>query len=162
MRHTGLVAALDLFRGRIPVIYANDDRGRWDGDAPGLVRAAIREWPGAELAAEVAPRGGDRFIFKPRYSAFDSTPLEILLGELEIERIILAGTATERCVAQTAIAARELGFKVTILTDACACVDAHLEEIALEYLEEVAGVRLGTTVALASDPDPLSTARQPR
>lgn len=50
--------------------------------------------------------------------------------------------ATERCVTQTAIAARELGFKVTVMADACACVDARLERVALEYLRDVVGVRL--------------------
>jgi nicotinamidase-related amidase len=58
---------------------------------------------------------------------------------LETERILLAGAATEGCVAQTAIAARELGFKVTVLADACATVDERLEAVALEYLDRVGG-----------------------
>ncbi len=49
---------------------------------------------------------------------------------------------TEGCVAQTAIAARELGFKVTVLAVACATVNERLERVALEYLEAVAGVRV--------------------
>jgi nicotinamidase-related amidase len=52
--------------------------------------------------------------------------------------------ATEMCVTQTAIAARELGFKVTVLAGACACVEERLERIALEYLREVAGVFVET------------------
>lgn len=46
------------------------------------------------------------------------------------------------CVTQTAIAARELGFKVTVLAAACACVDERLERVALEYLTDVVGVRV--------------------
>ena len=46
------------------------------------------------------------------------------------------------CVVQTAIDARDLDFKVTVLADACACVDERLERIALEYLQEVVGVRI--------------------
>lgn len=139
-RHARLETELESARGTIPVAYANDDWGRWDGDAPGLVRSAIEEGRGGDLVATVAPRPGDRVVLKPRYSAFDSTPLEILLRELEVERLLLAGMATEMCVTQTAIAARELGFKVTVLAGACACVDERLERIALEYLREVAGV----------------------
>jgi nicotinamidase-related amidase len=52
--------------------------------------------------------------------------------------------ATEMCVTQTAITARELGFKVTVLAGACACVDERLERIALEYLRQVAGVFVET------------------
>lgn len=39
-----------------------------------------------------------------------------------------------------AIDARELGFKVTVLADACACVDPRLERSSLEYLEAAVGV----------------------
>jgi nicotinamidase-related amidase len=46
------------------------------------------------------------------------------------------------CVAQTAIAARERGFKVSVLVDACATVDERMEEISLDYLENVVGARL--------------------
>ena len=142
VRHGALSAELESARGSMPVVYANDDWGRWDANAPGLVRSAVAHGRGGELVAAIAPRDGDRVVLKPRYSAFDSTPLEILLRQLEIEHLLLAGMATEMCVTQTAIAARELGFKVTVLPDACACVDERLEHIALEYLRDVVGVRL--------------------
>ena len=142
-RHEGLVAALGHARASgVAVIYANDDWGRWDGDAPKLVRDAIEHGPAGDLIAAVQPQDGDRFILKRRYSAFDSTALAILIEELEIERILLAGMATEMCVAQTAIAAREHGYKVTVLAEACAYVDPDDERIALAYLERVAGARV--------------------
>jgi len=141
-RHGGLVAALEAARtAGIPVIYANDNDGAWDGDALRLVRKAV-EGRGGELVAAIAPQEGDRFVVKPRYSAFDHTPLELILRDLEIERILLAGTATEGCVTQSAVDAREHGLKVSVLTDACATNDERLERIALEYLEEVVGARL--------------------
>jgi nicotinamidase-related amidase len=90
----------------------------------------------------VAPREGDRFVVKPRYSAFDHTPLELILRELEVERILLAGAATEGCVVQTAIDGRELGFKITVLADACASPHERLEQVALTYLEEVVGAQV--------------------
>ena len=126
------------------MVYANDNEGVWDGDAPGLVRKAVEEGRGGELVAAIAPQAGDRFVVKPRYSAFDHTPLDIILRDLEVERILLAGTATEACVVQTAVDAREKGFKVSVLTDACSTTDERLERIALEYLEEVVGARLET------------------
>jgi nicotinamidase-related amidase len=141
-RQPALVAALEDARGRIPVVYANDMRGRWDSDAPGFVAAVSRDGLGGELVAEIAPREGDVFVFKPRYSAFDSTPLALVLEELGIERLLLAGNATEMCVTQTAIAAREVGFKVTVLADCCATLDPELEQISLRYLERVVGARV--------------------
>jgi nicotinamidase-related amidase len=141
-RHAGLVAALEDARAReIPVIYANDNRGAWDGDAARLVREA-ENGLGGELVSAIAPQEGDRFVVKPRYSAFDHTPLDLILRDLETERILLAGASTEGCVVQTAIAGRELGFKITVLADACASPDERLEEIALAYLGDVVGARI--------------------
>jgi nicotinamidase-related amidase len=146
-RHDGLVRALARAReAEVPVVYANDNVGIWDGDAAEPVQTAVAG-PGGELVEAVAPRPGDRFVVKPRYSAFDHTPLELLLRELEAERILLAGMATEMCVVQTAIAARERGFKVSVLVDACAAVDERMEKIALEYAEHVVGARLESSDA---------------
>jgi nicotinamidase-related amidase len=140
-RQSSLVAALGRARAEgVPIVYANDNRGIWDGDVHRLVRSAVEEGLGGALVAEIGPRPGDRFVVKPRYSGFDHTPLELILRSLEIERILLAGTATEMCVTQTAVAARELGFKVTVLAGACASADPRLEALALEYLEAVVGV----------------------
>jgi nicotinamidase-related amidase len=140
-RHGAIVAALEHARKRgIPVVYANDNFGDWHGDASRLVRDAIENGRGGDLVEAVAPRDGDRFVVKPRYSAFDHTPLVLVLRELEVERILLAGAATEMCVVQTSIDAREEGFKVTILADACATTDERMEELALEYAATIVGV----------------------
>jgi nicotinamidase-related amidase len=138
-RHAGFVAALERARGEgVPVVYANDNFGVWDGDAPRLVRSAL-EGPGGELVEAMAPRDGETCVVKPRYSAFDHTPLDLILRELGIERLLLGGMSTEGCVAQTTIDARELGFRVTVLANACATIDEQVERVALEYLETVAG-----------------------
>src|SRR5881394_2090297 len=84
-RQPALVAALSSARERnIPVIYANDNYGVWDGDARAQVERA-RAGKGGDLIADIAPQEGDRFIVKPRYSAFDHTPLVLVLRELETE-----------------------------------------------------------------------------
>ena len=101
---------------------------------------------GGDVLAEVAPRHDDAFILKPRYSAFDLTPLELVLSDLDAERILLVGMATEMCVAQTAIDARERGYKVTVITDACASVDPELEQTALRYLADVTGTFLAASI----------------
>lgn len=138
-RQPALVRVLDEARGAdIPVIYANDNFGVWDGDAGRIVERAL-SGRGGELVREVAPRDGDRFVVKPRYSAFDRTPLDLILRELEVERILLAGAATEMCVVQTAIDAKEEGLKVTILAEACATADERMEQLAFEYAERVVG-----------------------
>jgi nicotinamidase-related amidase len=141
-RHGALIRALEDARADdVPVVYANDNFGVWDGNATRLVALALGGEAG-DLVEPIAPRPDDRFVVKPRYSAFDHTPLVLILRELEIERILLAGAATEMCVVQTAIDAKEEGFKVSILAGACATTDPEIEELALHYAEEIVGARV--------------------
>jgi nicotinamidase-related amidase len=137
-RAPALRRALAHARERMPVIYVNDALGRWDGDAPGHIERA-RDGRGGDVIEAVAPAPGDRFLFKPRYSGLDSTPLARLLDDLGVTRLVLMGAATEMCVAQTGIDAREQGFQVTVLRDACATVHPRNERISLDYLEHVTG-----------------------
>jgi nicotinamidase-related amidase len=127
----------------VPVIYVNDDHGRWDSDAPALIRAVLELNDGADIVERLAPRSGDHILLKHRYSAFDHTPLDLLLEHLQIDRLVLIGSATEGCIVQTAIDAREHGLKTTIITDACATTDPELETVALRYADQVVGAHLG-------------------
>ena len=51
------------------------------------------------------------------------TELEGLLREAAIERVVIAGLATDYCVKATALDAVRLGFGTTVLSDAIAAVD---------------------------------------
>ena len=124
-----------------PIVYANDSSGVFDGDAAGIVGRA-RSGPAGSLVDAIAPQRSDRFVIKPRYSAFDLTPLSLILDELGVELVVMAGMSTEGCVAQSAIAARERGYKVTVVPTACCTVNLELEEVALTNLERVVGVRV--------------------
>ncbi len=71
------------------------------------------------------------------------TELEALLRAREIDRVVIAGLATDYCVKATALDAIRLGFETTVLTDAIAAVDLEPGdgERALEELRG-AGVQL--------------------
>ena len=58
----------------------------WDGDRNALVEGALRRHRRRPRSGAVVPAPGDRFVIKPRYSAFDLTPLELILSSLEIEK----------------------------------------------------------------------------
>jgi nicotinamidase-related amidase len=141
-RRDGVAAVLTAAReASVPVVFANDNRGVWDGEASALIGSALAG-PGGPLLHDLIPVTGDTFVIKPRYSAFDHTPLALILADLGCDRLVVAGMTTEGCVAQSAIAARELGLKVTVVADACASANARDEETALRYLVDVVGVKL--------------------
>jgi nicotinamidase-related amidase len=143
-RMPAMRTAIDKARqARVPIVYCNDHGGRWHSDAPAVVRDAL-DGPGGDALAAIVPQDGDPFVLKPRYSVFDHTALELLLRELEVERLVLVGAATEMCVVQSAIDGKEIGYKISILRDACAAVDDDMERLSLEYAERVVGAFVDT------------------
>jgi nicotinamidase-related amidase len=106
---TGMEAALEgARRAGIHVVYVNDAKDRSDGDGPAHVRDAIEHGRGGEVIGRLAPRPSELFFYTRRYSAFDNTPLRQVLAELDVEHVLLMGAATEGCVLQTGIDARDL------------------------------------------------------
>ena len=141
-RRRAIEAALARARSsEIPVVYAHDNAGVWDSDVSRIVDRALAGRGGTDVA-NLLPEVRDRFVFKPRYSAFDHTALALILEELGCDRVLIAGASTEGCIAQTAIDARELGYKVSVLAGGCATTDEALEQTALRYLVDVVGARL--------------------
>jgi nicotinamidase/pyrazinamidase len=59
----------------------------------------------------------------PLSGALTPTPLQGLLREAGIERVVVCGLATDYCVNATATDAARLGFEAAVLIDACLAVD---------------------------------------
>src|SRR6185312_109640 len=76
----------------VPVIFVNDNFGRWRSDFKALVRHCLHS-PGKKLARLLMPKAKDYFVLKPKHSAFHSTTLDLLLKHLGTRRLILTGMA---------------------------------------------------------------------
>lgn len=81
----------------IPVIYVNDNFGKWQSDRKKLVSYCLGE-KGKEFVQQLVPKDDDYFIIKPMHSAFFSTPLSKLLHDMKITTLILVGLAGNICV----------------------------------------------------------------
>ena len=87
-------------RAGVPTIYVNDNRGRWRSDFPKLVELSLAAGgAGAEITSALLPEETDYFVLKPKQSAFFATPLELLLAYLKASRLIVAGVASDQCIA---------------------------------------------------------------
>jgi nicotinamidase-related amidase len=75
--------------------------------------------PEAEIVPELAPQPSDLLVPKHRWSAFHGTYLDTALRARGADTIILCGGSTEIGVASTAYAARDLGYNLVIVSDAC-------------------------------------------
>jgi len=69
-----------------------------------------------------------------RHSAFFSTALAYLLGQRNVERVILAGQVTEQCILYTALDAYVRHLEVAVPEDAVAPIDPELGDAALEMM----------------------------
>jgi nicotinamidase-related amidase len=120
----------------VPVVYANDNFGRWTSDQPAIIERC-RSSPGREVVRLVEPDDDDYFVVKPKHSAFYQTSLPILLEHLEASTLIVAGWTTDICVLFSAIDAYMRGFDVIIPSDAVAAVQPEHTAHALEYAARV-------------------------
>ena len=56
----------------------------------------------SEVHSELAPKPGEKVVFKHRYSAFYNTDLETVLRCLKVEDIVVSGVMTNLCCESTA------------------------------------------------------------
>lgn len=121
-------------RAGVPVIYANDNFGRWRSNMPAIVELARGRNPASGRVVEaLAPNAGDYFVLKPEHSAFFATPLERLLQNLEVKRLVLAGVAGDQCVLATASDALIRDFEVVIPRDTLVCATAARRRAVLRH-----------------------------
>ena len=85
----------------------------------------------ADIVPELRQQPTDHLVRKQTWGAFTGTNLEQHLKGLSVTQVVLAGVATSIGVESTARQAHELGFNVTLVTDAMTDInsDAHFNSI---------------------------------
>jgi nicotinamidase-related amidase len=81
----------------------NVPRGSWDG----------------KVIDEIAPAGDEIWLPKSSSSVFISTHIDYLLRNLGVRQLVIAGLLTDQCVESAVRDACDLGYLVTLATDAC-------------------------------------------
>lgn len=123
------------YEADIPVIYVNDNFGRWRSDFKQQVDHCLKHGGGARKIVELLhPGEDDYFVLKPKHSGFYSTTLEVLLESLDISRLILTGFAADICVLYTANDAYMRDFQLCIPEDAIASETREQYEFALQHM----------------------------
>jgi nicotinamidase-related amidase len=103
-----------------------------------------------ELIAALAPEAGELVIDKNTSSAFNSTGIEWLLRNMEVETLVVAGMATDMCVETTARDAADRGLSVIVVEDATATFFEHHHRAALSAFARVFGQVWDTEAVLAA------------
>lgn len=119
----------------IPVVYVNDNYGRWQSDFHQIVNQCLREESTGKPVAELLkPEDDDYFVIKPKHSGFFSTTLDTLLAYLEAEHLILAGFQTDICVLFTANAAFMRDYHLYVPSDCSASEEDENHSHALKQM----------------------------
>jgi len=75
---------------------------------------------GAEIHSSVRPAAGEPLVEKNFPNSFRGTDLQQRLERAGIKQLVVAGMMTHMCVDSSVRQAFDLGYRVTLLADACA------------------------------------------
>jgi biuret amidohydrolase len=95
---------------------------------------------GATIVDAITPRDGDIVLNHHRVSCFQGTELDIVLRGAGIDTLLLTGVATNLAVESTARAGADLGYRIVVVSDACATTSEHAHDASLASLAMLADV----------------------
>lgn len=122
----------------IPVIYANDNFGKWRSDFREVVKHCLEDGVrGQRLAELLRPDRDDYFVLKPKHSAFFETTLSTLLEHLGARHLILTGITADVCVLFTASDAYMRDYDVHVPADCVASLEDVDTRQSLRYMQRV-------------------------
>lgn len=82
---------------------------------------------GAEIHPRVQPLEGEPKVLKHEVNAFQNTDLKAILDRHGIEEVVVAGAMSHMCVDAGVRAAKDFGYRVTVVHDACATRDLEFQ-----------------------------------
>jgi nicotinamidase-related amidase len=131
----------------IPVIYVNDNLGRWRSDMNSLLSFCSHpDRPGAAIVNALRPQADDHLVLKSTLSGFFQTPLETMLRSGGAKTLVLAGFATDNCVLFTAADAYMRDFTLILATDCLAAQSADEHRGALKRMKAL--LKAGTATSM--------------
>lgn len=125
-------------KARVPVVYVNDNFGRWRSDFRKTVEHC-RSGKGRELVELLLPEEDDYFVLKPKHSGFFSSTLETLLRYLGAKKLILTGLAGNYCVLFTANDAYMRDYELMVPADCTASNTGRENRDALKLMRDYLG-----------------------
>jgi ureidoacrylate peracid hydrolase len=123
-------------RGGIEVMYTVIESLTRDGRDRSLdykisgIHVARGSWD-ARVIDEIMPAEDEIVVPKTSSSVFISTNIDYVLRNLGVRSLIVAGILTDQCIDSTVRDACDLGYLVTVATDACATHSTERHEWSL-------------------------------
>ena len=103
----------------------------------------------AQVLSEIAPQGDEMVFPKTSSNVFVSTNIDYVLRSMGKRQIVMSGFITDQCVSSAVRTACDIGYLVTLATDACASYSLERHERALAEIKGYC--RQVTTDALCAE-----------
>jgi nicotinamidase-related amidase len=137
----------------VELIYVNDNYGDWNSSQEELAQRAL-DGARPDLVEPLLPPDGADFVVKARHTIFYMTPLEYLLGQKEIEHLVLVGQVTEQCILYSALDAYVRHLDVTVPRDGVAHIYEDLADSALAMMERNMSAEITSCEEVAFSAEP--------
>jgi ureidoacrylate peracid hydrolase len=89
----------------------------------------------AKVLEAIAPEGDEIVLPKTSSSVFISTNIDYVLRNLGVRQLVIAGLVTDQCIESAVRDACDLGYLVTLVTDACAAYSQARHDNALHAIK---------------------------
>ena len=133
---------------KVPIIYVNDNYGRWHDEPSQLIDFAIGG-KGGDVVRQLAPEQDDYFVIKPESSGFYATTLPALLPRLGVSRLVMIGVAADICVLFTAADAHMREYDLWVPRDLVASHHDERARWALEMMQNGMSAEIRPTSELS-------------
>ncbi len=91
----------------------------------------------SQLVAEISPRADEIEILKTTDSALTGTNLRLILHNMGIKNVVVAGIFTDQCVSSTVRSLADESFNVVVVEDCCAAASDDLHRHELEIINMI-------------------------
>ena len=110
---------------------------------------AVAGSPEMAVVEEIAPAADDYVIWKPRWSPFHQTALELSLRVRGVDTIVLCGGSTEVGIAATVYAIQALDFDLVVVSDGCTSRHPECQDVLINRIFPRIGLVRTTDQVLA-------------
>ncbi|NKQ41372.1 MAG: cysteine hydrolase [Sulfurovum sp.] len=94
-----------------------------------------KDSPDGKVADEIKPIGDEMVFKKSSSSPFISTSIHYILGNLGVKSLIICGLLSDQCISSAVRDACDLGYLVTLVTDACTTYSKERHEQSIGHIK---------------------------
>ena len=96
-----------------------------------------KQRPDSQIVDALAPQGDEITVLKTTDSALTGTNLRLLLHNMGIKNVIVAGIFTDQCVSSTVRSLADESFNVIVVEDCCAAATKELHQQELRIINMI-------------------------